>query len=329
MSIVVVEGCDRVGKTTLCRRLEEEFRRRGHATRRLKASRPEPGVRALDEYAAPLLGYDQAAAWIVDRWHVGELVYGPLYRGKSRLSSAQRVHVEQMLSARGAVKVHVTADAGTVRERMERDGEAFLKAVDAERVLREFEHYTSDGPHGWLRVRGDDSMGRTVGMLVDLAASRAAMAAPVAAISPSYAGSLQPDAVLVGDAPNHRGNERNPPYAAFTPWDGNSAEHLLLSLDAAGVDHAAYGYVNANGAGENLLDLVRVLNQPRLVTLGCNAELAVERAGLADLVAARLRHPQYEKRFKHHELSRYAEQLRDAIENEGTEETISGSVPVR
>jgi hypothetical protein len=68
---------------------------------------------------------------VLDRSFISELVYGPLYRGRSRLTSDQALELASTVSARDGVFLLLTAPAATVRSRLtERDGEAsVLKTI--------------------------------------------------------------------------------------------------------------------------------------------------------------------------------------------------------
>lgn len=102
--IVIIEGPDGAGKTTLARAIQQDT-----GWQYIHAN--APAAHPLIEYTAPLS--DSTKSFVLDRWHLGEMVYGPLHRGGSRLSPEQFVAVEQFLDERGAVVVLCN---GTVAE---------------------------------------------------------------------------------------------------------------------------------------------------------------------------------------------------------------------
>ena len=105
--LVVVEGVDRTGKSSLCRELAEASSADRITTMHFSA----PEKSALDEYVTPLLGYDP---WtddvIVDRHYLGELVWPQIFGRPSRMSETERHCIELFLLSRNAVCVWAWRD---------------------------------------------------------------------------------------------------------------------------------------------------------------------------------------------------------------------------
>lgn len=121
--LVIIEGVDGVGKTTVAEALQGLT-----DGELLHASQPKGDWQ--DEYILPLDGYHPTMGGrhiICDRWHLGEMVYGPLYRGEVMYDSNQFILIETILLAYGAVQVYMTEDKRTVMERWDDRGESFLK----------------------------------------------------------------------------------------------------------------------------------------------------------------------------------------------------------
>jgi len=106
---VVIDGCDGTGKTTLAGRLAA----RGFTVVHFG---PTPsGVDLADRYRNVLAQNGRLA---LDRCFVSELVYGPLFRGRSRISWATVLELATAVAARGGVFVHLTGSTDTVRSRL-------------------------------------------------------------------------------------------------------------------------------------------------------------------------------------------------------------------
>jgi len=88
--IVIIEGTDCTGKTTLANELA---RRTGARTAVLHAGPPATNV-ALREYVLPLAMADDGWTVICDRWHLGELVWAELYKRTPLFSHEGIAYVE-------------------------------------------------------------------------------------------------------------------------------------------------------------------------------------------------------------------------------------------
>ena len=139
--LIVIEGCDGVGKTTLVEMLVEALANSESSLVVEHRGVPERSVH--DEYVGSIDHYQagQGADVVCDRWHWGELVYGPLYRGKSLLGRPGRKIVDDALITRGAIIVYMTQDRDTLYERLYREEgrETYLRREDVADVLQRYE----------------------------------------------------------------------------------------------------------------------------------------------------------------------------------------------
>lgn len=114
---VVLEGCDGAGKSTLT-----ELLTAGHGFASVHSPRT-PDDQDLPRRYRELL--DQPGRLVMDRCFLSELVYGPLYRGHSRLTWRQVLDLARLVTERGGVFIHLTAPAEVLHDRLKaRDGHA-------------------------------------------------------------------------------------------------------------------------------------------------------------------------------------------------------------
>jgi thymidylate kinase len=115
--LIVVEGCDGAGKSTLAAALAA---RHGYAV--VHATLTPEGTDLFSKYRAIL---SRPGPLVLDRSFVSELVYGPLERGYSRLSFEQAAHLATVTGQRGGLLVHLTGHPDQIAARLlARDGHA-------------------------------------------------------------------------------------------------------------------------------------------------------------------------------------------------------------
>ncbi|MFI9552344.1 hypothetical protein [Nonomuraea endophytica] len=115
--VIVLEGCDGVGKTTHAEALAT-----GYGYRRVHADRTPEGADLFQRHRSILA---LPGRLVLDRSFVSELVYGPLLYGRARLTQAQTVELTGMVADRQGVLVHLTARPEQLRARLiARDGTA-------------------------------------------------------------------------------------------------------------------------------------------------------------------------------------------------------------
>jgi thymidylate kinase len=118
--VIVLEGCDGTGKTTLAADLRQQHGYDVVHSGRIPDSATEPGL--ADQYRSVL---DRPGKIAFDRSFISELVYGPLRDGRSRLTAHQVAELTFLLADRGGLLVHLTAHPKTLAARLKaRDGYA-------------------------------------------------------------------------------------------------------------------------------------------------------------------------------------------------------------
>jgi hypothetical protein len=115
--VLVLEGCDGAGKTTLAIALAT-----GYDYTMVHAARTPEGVDLAERYRTILA---RPGRLVLDRSFVSELVYGPLLHGRSRLTRADVTALAAIVTRRGGVFVHLTGTPEQIAARLTaRDGQA-------------------------------------------------------------------------------------------------------------------------------------------------------------------------------------------------------------
>lgn len=157
--IIVLEGCDGAGKSTIASELVRQFGEEKSTVWR-KGPFP-PDSDPWTEYVHPASGLYPCRDWLVvmDRWHIGELVYGPLLRGQSRLSAPQRDYIDAFLHHVGAVMVYVTASSAEISRRLDDRGDDFIKAAQVPAISLAYDRVFKSG-RTHLTVKRHDTTGQ-------------------------------------------------------------------------------------------------------------------------------------------------------------------------
>lgn len=138
MPMILIEGVDGSGKSTLAEMIAKVS---PIPVRMEHRGVPEKSIE--DEYLAPLLQIGVDELVIADRWHVGEMIYGPLYRGQSELIDRPGLNrlIELQLDAVGAVRVILLPALSTVKRRLKKRGEEYLKPEDVAYVHEKYRQF--------------------------------------------------------------------------------------------------------------------------------------------------------------------------------------------
>lgn len=309
MTLIILEGADGVGKSSLATQL---YTHPDMPNCRLIHRGAPTTDHLLREYLADIAWYraDQPreSNVVCDRWHLGELVYPQLTLGQ-RHSLATRetlAYLQLWLLSRGACLVHVQASSTAIyRRRMERrEPVVNTAAVQAECEL--FTRAFEMSHQRKLEVHTD--MGLSTSDLVKhvmlQAVSEMLHVAPLARFT-TYVGPRVPDVLLVGD-------ERGPDWAgsriygtAFVPLPHTSGSYLLRALPDDLLCTSRVGLANAN-ENDDVVSLWDTLGQPPVVALGRKAYDGCIRSGLTDATAfGAVPHPQYVRRFHHARVTDY------------------------
>jgi hypothetical protein len=309
--IIMLEGPDLAGKTTLAKKLKK-FVKGSTVVHRGPPELPDP----FGEYLTPLEEmYHSDGSFILDRWHWGERVYGPIVRKKDMFSNPSFEYLEMACERYGVYRVLRLPSVATLRQRWDEHGDDF---IDASQHVDVIDAYTSmkRGSGGVTvdRMLEMDDVNKTVAARVVSEAFFRERCSRHLDCWTSYIGPYTPKVLFVGEAPaiTRRGNHTT----AFTPYRGSSGEYLMYALSAVNFKRTVgtFGFCNALTEGEGKLDtLIDQLDEPRVVALG-----AVAHDALDDInrVHGRTPHPQFARRFHNREFVSYGSALVRAAQGE-------------
>lgn len=129
--LIILEGVDGAGKSTLATAIIKEIEKLhpNDTVKYLHSSQLKGSV--YEEYAERLADYSPGTGnhVVIDRWHVGERIYGPLYRDSSGydIASGSYEWIELLLASKGARLWNVTQELEVLQERLAIRGEDFLE----------------------------------------------------------------------------------------------------------------------------------------------------------------------------------------------------------
>jgi thymidylate kinase len=307
--IIALEGCDGSGKSTLADKLaqgilkHEETVGTGRPVEIIHASQPKGP--ALEEYELTIRDYDPVGTHLIlDRWHWGETVYGPIYRGASSLTDAGLWHVDKFLDARGAIMVLMDENAETIRKRIADRGEDFLQDEHVETVIDGFESAFKRSVMSEKHRRGYTPIDQYIIALYILGYLREDGARQLAQFG-TYVGPRFPEFLILGE------KRKDPSWpSAFVPGNATSGKFLLDSLSRGVIRGSGL----ANACEEDVGRLWEALNEPKVVSLGKLAGKATDKANVPHF---NLPHPQYVRRFHNARQGEYGQAIARALYSEG------------
>jgi nicotinamide riboside kinase len=335
--IIVLEGPDCTGKSTLAKAIVEKF----NGTY-IHATWSKDLDRVMWEYHLELV--DRAVreskdrVVVIDRLWLSEAIYGRIYRGGSKIPHEGRM-LDRILRAYGTLNIvclpqtplhgaQAIADSAKKRDEMwEKEG--FGKSLA---LCNCFEAYMFGGQYktetyadtfvhsGALKLRDDTirysicDHGSANGMLfmldfveVKLNQLRTRVAG-FDPYRPNVVGSPTASHIVCGDALN--------PKDALTKWPfceyGNASLWLAESMHRANIDESKVIFTNVNDDdGAAALALIDLDLSRRVVCLGTKAAVTLSKRGITNF--KQIPHPQWDRRFNRNGTKSYAEALAEVL----------------
>lgn len=304
MQLIILEGENKCGKTTIANLLVEK-----HGFKYLKCSQPKGDP--YEEYMNILKKIERKQQdTVIDRFIYGELVYGPIYRGKSGLDMVKLRNLE--LKARSVADkvslIYCFDEPSEIAKRFKEEKEEFATVKNIDRALvlynrviqRRLDEITFDVY--FHQMKGQDDITNN-GALKELVEKGSTVTRSVRFLT-AVGNTLDPKFVLVGDKHN---DELKTGYQHLAqPFDfGVSSKYLFSEVKRAEVRLGEVMLINSNS--NELKRLKKLPTYTQFIALGKNAEKRLLAAGISEFVP--VGHPAYERRF-HFGKHLIAKQLR-------------------
>lgn len=296
--IIILEGADGTGKTTLARLLETKYGFRYH-----HEGPPPKGVDLLRYYAHIFYtACKETQPVVFDRLHVGEAVYGPILRG-SIYGMAEIKLMNRLILAAGANVTWCNVDIGVayinwknrLQSELFKDEKLFVQVY--EKYVQLFKDPLLDyaGLFNYTQISAE----LAAEALDTLVKEFVTKALPVGVIGHPNARFL-----FVGDIANQEVLDL--PFFDL----GNSSLYINNALEAAGYKENEIALCNARTLDGRVWDGIEEAASrfPCVVALGTQAESVLWRLNLGTALKA-IPHPAYWKRFQSSGTGEYVEML--------------------
>lgn len=301
--LIVVEGTDETGKTTLASALAE------HRAGTCVHTGPPGEAGPLYEYARQLTEVVQDDLTVMDRFHWGEMVYGPEYRGESGLDAEMLYWLDLVIGGKGGVMVLCTDSPSDIYDRVVGNDDDFVR--HDLRHLRELQaHFVQLTATTTLRVH-DHSISRPLNTAM-LLARTAWGGTHIISAQQTTGGHLlsvaAPSVLLVGDEPAKSGDTTTRAFPFYPRL--NSSGHFLMGALRATDLHRQVMITNSLAPDGEPVDVLKLfIETPTISSVVALGRQASNRLTAQNVTHHRAFHPQYARRFYHHSKTEYAASL--------------------
>lgn len=134
-NLIILEGLDKCGKTTYARRLEKD----GYIYKHF--SKPDDGEDVFKTYMSFLTSLDKSKKYVVDRFNMGEMVYGWFYRNSPAYSEDRYEMINLLISQWDHLFIYFCNEPEFIRAKFLEDKEESTKEKDIEQLKQIYGKY--------------------------------------------------------------------------------------------------------------------------------------------------------------------------------------------
>jgi thymidylate kinase len=147
---IIISGCDRSGKTSMSNKIIEDMN-----AEYFHFDSPKSLEAGKAEYFNFIDGLNPNKNYLCDRFYMEEDIYAPIYRGYN-LNYAREIE-KHILNKNNALYVYVKADIDTIRNRIKRCGEDFVKDEDLEKVINNYNKFLFNCKLPFITITNNDT----------------------------------------------------------------------------------------------------------------------------------------------------------------------------
>lgn len=165
--LVIIEGADGAGKTTLASALVAMATADRVVPWIIHKSQPAEDEDLRLTYVNDLEFYEpniiHSHLVVCDRWHLGEMIYGPIYRGRSQLQDQDVLKIDRLIDKKGGVRLFLDAPDRRLIYRAFTRGESFVQTPrDLIQIAIQYRELAME--YEW-RLRTNDEVSTTIDVI--------------------------------------------------------------------------------------------------------------------------------------------------------------------
>lgn len=297
--IVILEGVDKAGKSTLAARLRKKL---GWPVTHFSRPGSDPATEYAEFLSCAILAKQDV---ICDRFFVGELVYGPLLRGKHSMTALQIVTIERMCRKLGAILVHVNPDYSVIKKRLHELGDTMVTPLQNKRAYEMFKEVCPPRRLGtYVRWYQDTSADQMAEQITNMIQERYQEYQDAVRDCTGIGTVVGSKFVFVGEAVNVRTSWMGLPFD-----NGPCSEYLLKAMLLSDVNESKVYMTNANTITHKEIAFLTSTGETRFISLGNKAFQQLNKMGITSW---KIPHPQFWKRFHFTDVEKYAAVISEA-----------------